>query len=52
MSENPQHATEPARRWLEENREAIASINAFIDRHGLSAARLRYRPQETNATSS
>jgi antitoxin CcdA len=32
------------RRWLEENREAIASINAFIDRHGLIASRLRYRP--------
>lgn len=31
-------------RWLEENRGAIASINAFIDRHGLLASRLRYRP--------
>ena len=35
---------EQERRWLEENREAIASINAFIDRHGLIASRLRYRP--------
>jgi antitoxin CcdA len=35
---------EQERRWLEENREAIASINAFIDRHGLLASRLRYRP--------
>ena len=33
------------RRWLEENRDAIASINAFIDRHGLIASRLRYRPE-------
>jgi antitoxin CcdA len=33
------------RRWLEENREAIASINAFIDTHGLLASRLRYRPE-------
>jgi len=36
---------EQERRWLEENREAIASINAFIDRHGLTASRLRYRPE-------
>jgi len=35
---------EQERRWLEENREAIASINAFIERHGLVANRLRYRP--------
>jgi antitoxin CcdA len=35
---------EQERRWLEENREAIASINSFIDRHGLLAGRLRYRP--------
>jgi antitoxin CcdA len=35
---------EQERRWLEENRDAIASINAFIDRHGLIASRLRYRP--------
>jgi len=32
------------RRWLEENQEAIASINAFLDRHGLLASKLRYRP--------
>ncbi len=35
---------EQERRWLEDNRDAIASINAFIDRHGLVASRLRYRP--------
>jgi antitoxin CcdA len=35
---------EQERRWLEENREAMASINAFFDRHGLLASRLRYRP--------
>jgi antitoxin CcdA len=35
---------EEAKRWLNENREAIASINAFIDRRGLLASRLRYRP--------
>jgi antitoxin CcdA len=35
---------EQERRWLEENREAFASINAFIDQHGLLANRLRYRP--------
>jgi len=52
MSENPQPSrTEQERRWLEENREAIASINAFIERHGLLADRLRYRPEETNSTS-
>jgi antitoxin CcdA len=35
--------TEREKRWLEDNREAIASINSFIDRHGLLASRLRYR---------
>jgi len=35
---------EQGRRWLEENREAIASINTFIERNGLLASRLRYRP--------
>ncbi len=34
---------EREKRWLEDNREAIASINSFIDRHGLLASRLRYR---------
>jgi antitoxin CcdA len=34
---------EQEKRWLEENREAIASINSFIDRHGLLAGKLRYR---------
>jgi post-segregation antitoxin (ccd killing protein) len=41
----PHVITEQERRWLEENREAIASINAFIERHGLLADRLRYRRQ-------
>ena len=36
---------EQERRWLEDNREAIASINAFIDQHGLTASRLRYRAE-------
>lgn len=35
---------EQEKRWLDENRQAIASINDFIDRHGLLAGRLRYRP--------
>jgi antitoxin CcdA len=35
---------EHEKRWLEENKEAIASINSFIDRHGLLASKLRYRP--------
>lgn len=36
---------EQEKRWLEENRDAIASINSFIDKHGLLASRLRYRPE-------
>jgi antitoxin CcdA len=36
---------ERERRWREENHEAIASINSFIDQHGLLAGRLRYRSQ-------
>ena len=36
---------EQEKRWLEENRSAIASINEFIDRHGLLAGRLRYRAE-------
>ena len=35
---------EQEKRWLEENQQAIASINAFLDRHGLLAGKLRYRP--------
>jgi post-segregation antitoxin (ccd killing protein) len=45
MSDNPRVPTERERRWLEENRAAIASINAFIERHGLCADHLRYRPK-------
>jgi antitoxin CcdA len=37
---------EQQKRWLEENRDAFASINAFIDSHGLLASRLRYRPDK------
>jgi antitoxin CcdA len=37
--------TEREKRWLEENRDAIASINSFIDQHGLLASKLRYRPE-------
>jgi post-segregation antitoxin (ccd killing protein) len=43
MPESRHVWTEQERRWLEENREAIASINAIIARHGLCADRLRYR---------
>jgi antitoxin CcdA len=35
---------EQQKRWLEDNKEAFASINAFIDNHGLLSSRLRYRP--------
>ena len=38
---------EHEKRWLEENREAIASINSFIERHGLLASKLRYRPDQS-----
>ena len=31
------------KRWVDENRAAIDSINTFIDRHGLLAGRLRLR---------
>ena len=37
--------TKQEERWLEENRDAIESINSFIDRRGLLASRLRYRPE-------
>ncbi len=36
---------EQEKQWLQENRDAIVSINAFIDRHGLLADRLRMRPE-------
>jgi antitoxin CcdA len=36
---------EQEKRWREENRGAIASINSFIERHGLLADRLRLRPE-------
>jgi len=34
----------PDKRWLAENRDAISSINAFLEGHGLLANKLRYRP--------
>jgi len=34
-----------ARDWYEANKAAIASINNFVERHGLLASRLRYRPE-------
>jgi antitoxin CcdA len=37
--------TEREKRWAQDNRAAIASINAFIDRHGLLASRLRPLPE-------
>jgi antitoxin CcdA len=36
---------EQEKRWREDNRGAIASINSFIERHGLLADRLRLRPE-------
>jgi antitoxin CcdA len=35
---------EQEKQWLAENRDAIDSINSFIEHHGLLASRLRYRP--------
>ena len=32
--------------WRDENREAFASINAFIDSHGLASSRQRHRPYD------
>jgi antitoxin CcdA len=37
---------EQQKRWLAENQDAIASINAFIDSHGLLASKLRYRREQ------
>jgi post-segregation antitoxin (ccd killing protein) len=34
-----------AKHWLAENREAITSINLFVERHGLLASKLRFRPE-------
>lgn len=36
---------EREKRWLQENRGAMDSINAFIERHGLLASRLRQRTE-------
>jgi antitoxin CcdA len=32
---------EKSRRWLEENREALESSNAWVDKHGLPLAKYR-----------
>jgi antitoxin CcdA len=37
---------EQEKRWLEENSAAIESINTFIEKHGLLASKLRYRPEQ------
>jgi len=37
-----QISEERGRRWLEENREAIESSNAWVEKHGLPLA--KYRP--------
>ncbi len=44
-AENTTSPALPCRR-PEENREAAASINAFVDRHGLLASLLRFRAGE------
>jgi antitoxin CcdA len=36
---------EQEKQWLDENRDAIAAINTFIDNRGLLASRLRFRPE-------
>jgi antitoxin CcdA len=33
--------TEKGRRWLEENREALESSNAWVEKHGLPLAKYR-----------
>ena len=37
---------EREKRWLEDNRAAIDSINSFIDQHEVLASRLRYRADQ------
>ena len=39
--------TDQEERWLRENRDALASINRFIERHGLLADRLRIAPRSS-----
>ena len=34
-------AEERAKRWLEENKAALSSSNAFVEKHGLPLARYR-----------
>jgi antitoxin CcdA len=36
-----QIAEEHARSWLDENKAALASSNAFVERHGVPLARYR-----------
>jgi post-segregation antitoxin (ccd killing protein) len=40
-----------AKHWLTENREAITSINLFIERHGLLASKLRFRSEPSSTPS-
>jgi len=44
MSKIHKDARSLKQQWLAENGEAIASINAVMERHGLLASKLRYRP--------
>jgi antitoxin CcdA len=41
----PPVKAEQGKRWLQDNRAAIKSINDFIAKHGLLASKLRYRPE-------
>ena len=34
-------ASEETRRWIEENREALLSSNAYVEKHGLPLAKYR-----------
>jgi post-segregation antitoxin (ccd killing protein) len=44
-----QQLTPAAKRWLTENHEAITSINIFVERYGLLASKLRFRPEPPSA---
>lgn len=40
----PSPTQQAADQWYQTNKAAVDSCNEFIDRHGLLASRLRYRP--------
>lgn len=42
---NEQEREKIAAQWRRDNKEAVESCNNFIERHGLLASRLRYRPE-------